>query len=561
MGNSQPGPIGPPGTGINNISKDNNNNLVIKTTDGKTWTAPLPQGRAGPAPDVSKFYQKTDIPATFSPSNVQFTANVDAPSYSIAGAPFNPSDYYKKADIPAAFNADGSTVFKGNVDATGFTIGGKPFVGTKGDTGPAGPQGPKGDKGDTGLQGILGPKGDKGDTGLQGNPGNKGDIGIQGVGISNISTDGNGNAVITTTDSKVWKMPLPVGPTGISITNISFNKDGSITITTSDGKTWASTANQTAAQLASTISTIVQANSLWCANGVCNLPKDSTINFDTSSTVPIQFPGVQNVSQGFQIDVWGNVVAGANMKLATGSNWNVRDQKGNNVLTAFVDGSKNVSVGGNTLGLGYTNLTLGTDPTKDPWIRSLSNPADVNSYNAGFAGTNLWAKDTVYASNKLALGNTNLVPGTDGWVRSLSNPADVNSYNAGFAGTNIWAKDTVYALNKLTLGNTNLVPGTDGWIRALANPADLNSYNAGFAGGSLWSKGDLTVLGNANLSGNMNAPSANINTLTVQKLCFPNSNYCLAAHPANPNAWVAVDKNWNYATADGSYNGRQISWK
>jgi hypothetical protein len=37
---------------------------------------------------------------------------------------------------------------------------------------------------------------------------------------------------------------------------------------------------------------------------------------------------------------------------------------------------------------------------EDDWIRILSIPDDRTTYNKGFAGTNLWARDRIYASNR-----------------------------------------------------------------------------------------------------------------------------------------------------------------
>jgi hypothetical protein len=57
--------------------------------------------------------------------------------------------------------------------------------------------------------------------------------------------------------------------------------------------------------------------------------------------------------------------------------------------------------------------------------------------------------DTMFFNNGvLSLGDTKLSGNKDEWIRLLSNPDDLGSYNKGLAGKNLWARDRLWVANR-----------------------------------------------------------------------------------------------------------------
>ena len=105
---------------------------------------------------------------------------------------------------------------------------------------------------------------------------------------------------------------------------------------------------------------------------------------------------------------------------------------------------------GGVIKMGDTNLAF-----KDDWIRLLSNPADLGSFNRGFAGKNLYAHENIYGKKDMAIdGNIKLggalkiadtnIAFKDGWIRLVSDPANPDSYNRGLAAKELYALGKIY---------------------------------------------------------------------------------------------------------------------
>jgi hypothetical protein len=271
------------------------------------------------------------------------------------------------------WDANGNLKAQGSVDAAGYTIGGKPFTaglqgpqGIPGQTGPAGPAGPAGalapladapiyfrgpgDKnhgiGYTNNKGIDGPS-------LWGNVG--GGLGTA-YNRDSITWDANGNL----------KAQGNVDAAGYTIGGKPFT--GLQGLTGPAGP-------------AGSIGPAGPAGGPGPLGALAPL-----------ADAPLYFrgPGDKNHGIGWtnnkNIDgpsLWGNVGGG----LGTANN---RDS-----ITWDAKGTLSApKVNSNNYGVGDTNLSQADD-----WIRLLQNPADVNSYNKGLAAKNLWARDSLFATN------------------------------------------------------------------------------------------------------------------------------------------------------------------
>lgn len=92
------------------------------------------------------------------------------------------------------------------------------YNGEDGEMGPRGPQGEQGEQGATGPQGPQGPQGEQGEQGEQGPKGDPGDAFFKSV-----TTNDDGNLVITLVDDTVYELPLVVGATPASnVKSLSF---------------------------------------------------------------------------------------------------------------------------------------------------------------------------------------------------------------------------------------------------------------------------------------------------------------------------------------------------
>ncbi|MCH1600092.1 MAG: hypothetical protein L7S70_06905, partial [Pseudomonadales bacterium] len=91
--------------------------------------------------------------------------------------------------------------------------------GPKGEQGTQGPQGAKGNQGPAGKQGAKGGNGKQGKTGPAGKDGKDGD---DGVGIEDITQDGDDTMVITMTDGEVYELEMPKG----NSTEVRYHSSG-----------------------------------------------------------------------------------------------------------------------------------------------------------------------------------------------------------------------------------------------------------------------------------------------------------------------------------------------
>ncbi len=138
---------------------------------------------------------------------------------------------------PGMMGPDGPTGPKGERGRTGAT-GNRGNIGPQGLQGPLGKVGEQGPQGDKGIRGIMGDQGDIGPIGPVGPKGLKGSAGGQGkngVDISNIVTERNGDEthlVIRYDDGTMSRVPFP--GVGKVITGVAI-KQTTLTITFSDG--------------------------------------------------------------------------------------------------------------------------------------------------------------------------------------------------------------------------------------------------------------------------------------------------------------------------------------
>lgn len=131
---------------------------------------------------------------------------------------------------PGPMGAQGPTGPQGERGRTGAR-GNRGNIGPQGLQGPLGKVGEQGLQGDKGIQGIMGDQGDRGEEGPVGPQGLTGSVGVQGkngVDISNIVTEREGDQVflvIRYDDGKMSRVPFPgVGKviTGVSIKQTSL---------------------------------------------------------------------------------------------------------------------------------------------------------------------------------------------------------------------------------------------------------------------------------------------------------------------------------------------------
>lgn len=138
---------------------------------------------------------------------------------------------------PGAMGPQGPTGPRGEQGRTGAQ-GNRGSIGPQGLQGPLGKVGEQGQQGDKGIQGIGGDQGDVGPIGPVGPQGLKGSSGVQGkngVDISNIVTERNGNdvhLVIRYDDGKISRVPFP--GVGKVITGVAI-KQTTLILTFSDG--------------------------------------------------------------------------------------------------------------------------------------------------------------------------------------------------------------------------------------------------------------------------------------------------------------------------------------
>jgi hypothetical protein len=266
--------------------------------------------------------------------------------------------------------ADGNASFQGSIDALNYTIGGKPFT-----AGLQGPQGIPGQTGPTGPAGALAPLADA-PIYFRG-PGDK-NHGIgwtNNKGIDGPSLWGNvggGLGTANNRDSITWDA------------NGNLKAQGSVDAAgyTIGGKPFTGLQGLTGpAGPAGSIGPAGPAGGPGPLGALAPL-----------ADAPLYFrgPGDKNHGIGWtnnkNIDgpsLWGNVGGG----LGTANN---RDS-----ITWDAKGTLSApKVNSNNYGVGDTNLSQADD-----WIRLLQNPADVNSYNKGLAAKNLWARDSLFATN------------------------------------------------------------------------------------------------------------------------------------------------------------------
>lgn len=138
-------------------------------------------------------------------------------------------------------------------------------------------------------------------------------------------------------------------------------------------------------------------------------------------------------------------------------------------------GKRVSDLGSNTLRLGNTHFRIHDN---DTWLRLLSNPEEKESYNAGLAAKDLWARDKLWASNRdilgeidglktnkvdkgnsIKLGDT-FVSQADDWVRLLSNPGELGSYSRGLAAKRLLGTEEVIT-NKLMVKNRDILSELD----------------------------------------------------------------------------------------------------
>jgi hypothetical protein len=189
---------------------------------------------------------------------------------------------------------------------------------------------------------------------------------------------------------------------------------------------------------------------------------------------------------------------------------------GDGKVNGKLDVVGNIATNGH-MRLGDTHLTNGG---ADGWFRLLSDPSDIKSYNKGLAVNQLWSKGDSWVGGNanvdghMKIGDTHLTNGgADGWIRLLSDPKDIKSYNKGLAVNQLWSKgDSWIGGNAnvggnmkldghMKIGDTHLTNGgEDGYIRFLSDPKDNTSYNKGVAADKLWSKGDSWVNGTLNVA-------------------------------------------------------------
>ncbi len=138
---------------------------------------------------------------------------------------------------PGAMGPPGPTGPKGEKGRTGAQ-GNRGGIGPQGLQGPLGKVGEQGPQGEKGIQGIVGDQGDTGPIGPVGPQGLKGSAGVQGkngVDISNIVTERNGeeaHLVIRYDDGKISRVPFP--GVGKVITGVAI-KQTTLILTFSDG--------------------------------------------------------------------------------------------------------------------------------------------------------------------------------------------------------------------------------------------------------------------------------------------------------------------------------------
>jgi hypothetical protein len=131
---------------------------------------------------------------------------------------------------------------------------------------------------------------------------------------------------------------------------------------------------------------------IWCADGVCRVPSVGTTHPQgPDGTLKINQHGIMfggKNSTGYELNS-GQIVVGIHDQdalniVGLGKNWPNRKIK-------MWD---NVDVAG-TIKMADTHFVRGDD-----WIRLLTNPTDLNSYNVGLAAKNLWAQQKLWVAGR-----------------------------------------------------------------------------------------------------------------------------------------------------------------
>ena len=195
-----------------------------------------------------------------------------------------------------------------------------------------------------------------------------------------------------------------------------------------------------------------------------------------------------------------------------------------------------LTVGGNVIKMGDTNLAF-----KDDWVRVLSNPADLGSFNRGLAAKHLYAHENIYGKKDMAISGTGDIAGIrlsnqwsaypdevrgGQWKSEISN--DVKDYKSlmiagnrssgGARKISMW--DDVSVNGDLGVGgknikfnDTHIAVANDDWIRLLSNPADLGSFNRGLAAKNLYAQGKIYGAGNRDVIAELDDLKNNVNDL------------------------------------------------
>ena len=182
------GPVGPPGedgVGIYTTTDNENGTFTIHYTDGSTFTTPDFTGPEGPA----------------------------GTGINILGSLDDPSDLPEVGDIGDAFLISGD-IWVWGVDGWMNAGNIQGPEGPQGEPGPPGPQGDPGPVGPQGEQGLVGPQGEPGPEGPAGPIGPAGEPGQDGIGIDDISDDGEGTFTLYFTDGSSYTTPNFTGPQG-----------------------------------------------------------------------------------------------------------------------------------------------------------------------------------------------------------------------------------------------------------------------------------------------------------------------------------------------------------
>jgi hypothetical protein len=128
-----------------------------------------------------------------------------------------------------------------------------------------------------------------------------------------------------------------------------------------------------------------------------------------------------------------------------------------------VSGNANVSGNLGVVGhmkIGDTHLT-----SEGEWLRLLSDPKNVDSYNKGLAVKNLWStSDLGVARNANVYGNLGVVghmkigdthlANEGGYIRFLSDPINNTSYNKGFGAKYLYSSNDTEVGRNLTVAGT-----------------------------------------------------------------------------------------------------------